>query len=126
MPKLASGLNDVRVRNAKPKNKPYKLADGKGLVLLINSNGSKWWRLRYTVDGREKMLSLGVYPEVSLASARNKTHDARIAIAKGNDPSKERLAEKRSALQLHAALSNQLPKTFPPSSPRENLPSLPG
>ena len=95
MPKLAPGLNDVRVRNAKPKDKPYKLADGQGLVLLINPNGSKWWRLRYTVDGREKMLSLGVYPEVSLASARNKTHDARIAIAKGNDPSKERLAEKR-------------------------------
>lgn len=95
MPKLAPGLTDIRVRNAKPKDKPYKLPDGKGLVLLVNTNGSKWWRLRYTIDGREKMLSLGVYPEVSLASARSKTHDARIAIAKGVDPSKERATEKR-------------------------------
>ena len=95
MPKLAPGLTDIRVRNAKPMNKPYKLADGKGLVLLVNTNGSKWWRLRYTVDGREKMLSLGVYPEVSLAAARNKAHEARVLVANGNDPSKERQSEKR-------------------------------
>lgn len=98
MPKLAPGLNETQIRNAKPKDKPYKLADGKGLVLLVNSNGSKWWRLRYTVDGREKMLSLGVYPEVSLATARNKSHDARTTVAKGADPSKERQTDKRQRI----------------------------
>ena len=77
MPKLAPGLSDTRIRNAKPKDKQYKLADGKGLVLLVNPNGSKWWRLRYSIDGSEKMLSLGVYPEVSLTLARHKSNDAR-------------------------------------------------
>jgi len=98
MPKLAPGLNDTRIRNAKPKDKPYKLADGKGMVLLINPNGSKWWRLRYNIDGREKMLSLGVYPEVSLAAARSKAHDARTAVASGADPSVGRKTEKRERI----------------------------
>jgi integrase len=98
MPKLAPGLNDTRIRNAKPKDKPYKLADGKGMVLLVNPDGSKWWRFRYTVDGHEKMLSLGVYPDVSLALARSKGHDARTALAGGSDPSKERQSVKRQRI----------------------------
>ena len=95
MPKLAPGLSDTRIRNAKPKDKQYKLADGKGLVLLVNPNGSKWWRLRYSIDGSEKMLSLGVYPEVSLTLARQKTNDARKSLANGSDPSQDRKSEKR-------------------------------
>ncbi|CCJ81434.1 Integrase [Cronobacter dublinensis 1210] len=62
-------LSDVKVRSAKPEAKAYKLADGEGMVLLVHPNGSKYWRLRYRFGGKEKMLALGKYPEVSLADA---------------------------------------------------------
>ena len=83
-------LNDIQIRNAKPKDKAYKLADEKGLSLLINSNGSKWWRFRYRVDGREKMISLGVYPEVSLKKARDRRDEQRKLVADKIDPSQVR------------------------------------
>jgi len=58
-------LTDISVRQAKPRTRPYKVSDGGGLMLLIQPNGAKWWRMRYRFEGREKMLSLGLYPEVS-------------------------------------------------------------
>ena len=63
-------LTDIKVKTAKPKDKPYKLADGGGMYLLINTNGSKYWRMKYRFAGKEKMLSIGVYPDVTLADAR--------------------------------------------------------
>jgi integrase len=87
-------LTDTAVRNAQPRETPYKLTDGDGLTLLINSDGSKWWRLRYRIGGREKMLSLGVYPDVGLKRARERRDDARRQIADGVDPSSKRQAEK--------------------------------
>ncbi len=63
-------------KNAKPKDKPYKLADEKGLFLLVNPNGSKYFRLKYRIDGKEKLLALGVYPETSLKQAREKRDGA--------------------------------------------------
>lgn len=62
-------LSDVKVRSAKPEAKAYKLTDGDGMVLLVHTNDSKYWRLRYRFGGKEKMLALGKYPEVSLADA---------------------------------------------------------
>jgi hypothetical protein len=59
-------LSDVAVRNAKPSEKPTKLADGGGLYLLLKPNGAKWWRLDYRFAGKRKTLSMGVYPEVGL------------------------------------------------------------
>ena len=59
-------LIDTAIRNAKPREKLYELAGGSGLYLLINPSGSRWWRLKYRVGGKEKLLSLGVYPEVLL------------------------------------------------------------
>ena len=70
-------LNVPQIKNAKPAVKPYKLADGGGLYLLINSNGSKYWRLKYRYGGKEKVLALGVYPDVSLAEARDKRQEAK-------------------------------------------------
>ncbi len=64
-------LTDIKVKTAKPKDKPYKLADGGGMYLLINTNGSKYWRMKYRFAGKEKMLSIGVYPDVTLADAGN-------------------------------------------------------
>ena len=90
-------FKDIKYRNAKPKAKPYKLGDGDGLYLLVNPNGSKWWRYRYTFAGKEKGLSFGVYPATTLDSARDKLAKARKLVADGIDPSiarKEENAEK--------------------------------
>ena len=59
-------LTDVGVRQARPKEKEYKLSDERGLLLVVRPTGAKWWRLRYRFQGSEKMISLGVYPDVSL------------------------------------------------------------
>jgi integrase len=87
-------LNDTQIKNAKRRTQPYKLADEKGLTLLVQPNGAKWWRFRYRIDGKEKMLSLGVYPDVSLKKARERRDVAREAVADSRDPSKERQTEK--------------------------------
>lgn len=79
-------LNARQVETAKPKEKPYKMADGGGLYLLVKTNGSRYWRLKYRIDGKEKLLALGVYPDVSLADARVKRDEARKGIAGGIDP----------------------------------------
>lgn len=83
-------LTARQVETAKPKDKPYKLADGGGLYLLVNPNGKRYWRLKYRSLGKEKLLAIGVYPDVSLAEARNKREDAKRTLAAGNDPSLER------------------------------------
>lgn len=87
-------LSDVKVRLAKPEAKAYKLTDGEGMVLLVHPNGSKYWRLRYRFGGKEKMLALGKYPEVSLADARARRDDSRKLLANGIDPSENKKAVK--------------------------------
>ncbi len=80
-------LTDTAIRLAKAGAKDCKLADGKGLYLLVTSSGSKLWRLKYRMDGKEKKLALGAYPEVSLKEARARRDAARQAAQAGNDPS---------------------------------------
>jgi integrase len=87
-------LNDTLIRNTKPTDKPRKLSDGNGLYLLINPNGSKWWRFRYFFGGKENSLSFGVYPDVPLKLARERRDDARKQVAANKDPSAERKASK--------------------------------
>lgn len=87
-------LTNTAVMNAKPDTKPRKLADEKGLFLLVHSNGSKYWRLKYRFGGREKLLALGVYPDVSLADARQRRDDARKLLANGADPGETKKAAK--------------------------------
>ncbi|HEX2552501.1 MAG TPA: integrase arm-type DNA-binding domain-containing protein [Microvirga sp.] len=83
-------LTDTKVRQAKPGSKPYKLADGNGLFLLINPNDTRYWRLKYRLAGKEKLYAVGVYPEISLAEAREKALNARRLIREGQDPVAER------------------------------------
>jgi integrase len=90
-------LNALAVRNATPGERPYKLPDGDGLHLLVNPNGSKLWRFRYQFGGKEKMLSLGSFPEVSLASAREKRRESRELVAEGKDPSQKKREDKLAA-----------------------------
>jgi hypothetical protein len=78
-------LSDTAVRAAKPQEKPFKLADGGGLFLLVNPKGAKWWRIKYRFDGREKLLSFGTYPDVTLKVARERREEARKLLAAGID-----------------------------------------
>lgn len=91
-------LTDKAIKNAKPTDKPYKLLDGEGMFLLVNPNGTKYWRMRYRHLGTEKMLSLGTYPAVSLAKARKNRTEARETLANGEDPSQKRKETKQNAL----------------------------
>jgi integrase len=79
-------LKEMQAKNAVLKAKPYKLADGDGLFLLVKPNGSKLWRMKYRFAGKEKLLSFGAYPEVSLAGAREQRLCAKHTLAQGQDP----------------------------------------
>ena len=94
-------LTDVQVRNAKPQDKPVKLSDGGGLFLLLQPAGGKWWRYKYRFLGKEKLLALGSYPDVSLAEARERHVHARKALAAGSDPSEVKKEAKRILLLKH-------------------------
>ncbi|MGA3209213.1 MAG: integrase arm-type DNA-binding domain-containing protein [Syntrophales bacterium] len=89
-------LNDLKIRAAKPKDKAYKMFDIDGLFLLVTEQGHKWWRFRYRFDGKEKLLSLGIYPEITLADARQRRDEARRQIAHGIDPGALRRAQKQA------------------------------
>ncbi len=95
-------LTDAAIRKAKPGDRARKLADERGLFLLLNPNGSRWWRFRYQLAGKEKLLSLGVYPDVSLADARERRDEARRQLAAGIDPSAKRKAEKIAGTERNA------------------------
>ncbi|EGT3586652.1 TPA: tyrosine-type recombinase/integrase [Proteus mirabilis] len=87
-------LTDIQIRKANPKEKPYTLNDGNGLSLLVEPNGSKGWRFRYRFAGKPKMISLGVYGQVTLAEARKKRDEAKKQLAENINPSDARKSEK--------------------------------
>ncbi len=91
-------LTVIQIQNLKPKAKPYKVSDTDGLFILVQPNGSLLWRLKYRIDGREKKLALGKYPQVSLKAAREKRDEARKKIAEGVDPGKQRREAKIKAM----------------------------
>lgn len=97
-------LTDIAVRKATPREKPYRLADGGGMYLEVAPSGGKYWRLKYRFAGKEKRLALGVYPDVSLAAAREKRDDARKKLAADIDPGEAKKADKR-AVRLAATNS---------------------
>ena len=99
-------ITDVALRKAKPQDKPYKIAAGNGLHLLIKPLGSKLWRWKYRVAGKEKLLSLGPYPIVSLQDARQRCDEARRLLAQGQDPSELRRTEKAARVQAEAIASD--------------------
>ena len=90
-------LTDTAIRNAKPTDKPIKLADEKGLFLLVHPNGSKYWRMKYRVGGKEKLLSFGVYPDTGLKEARAKRDEARKLLANGAGPGEAKKAQKAAS-----------------------------
>ncbi len=90
-------LTDLAIRRAKPAAKPFKMGDAGGLYLLVTPAGGKLWRLKFRVAGKEKLLSLGGWPEVSLAVARKERDKAREALATGADPAREKQQAKHRA-----------------------------
>ena len=87
-------LTDTKVRSAKPQEKEYTLVDGDGMFLLIHPNGSKYWRFRFRFGGKQHLMAFGVYPETSLADARQKREESRRLVAAGIDPREHKRAVK--------------------------------
>jgi len=92
-------LTDTQIKSAKPGPKTTRLFDEKGLYLEISPSGGKWWRFKYRFNGKEKRLSLGVYPDVSLKDARDRRDDARKLVVNGIDPSEHRKATKAAQIE---------------------------
>jgi integrase len=90
-------LTDRAIRSVKPIDRPLRLFDGEGMYLEVATSGGKWWRFKYRFGGKEKRLSLGVYPDTSIRDARDARTEARKLLAKGVDPSERRKADKRVA-----------------------------
>jgi len=99
MAKKITPLSEITIRTAKPKDRDYKLFDGGGLFLLVTPSGSKLWRLKYRLNGKERLISFGRYPEISLADARGRREDARKLLANGIDP----IAVKKSQQQAESS-----------------------
>ncbi|WP_323034834.1 tyrosine-type recombinase/integrase [Pararhodobacter sp.] len=88
-------LSDIQIRNLKPKEKPYKVSDFDGLYVTVTPTGSRLWHMKYRIEGREKRLSFGAYPAVTLASARRLRAQARALLASGEDPGAVKKEKKR-------------------------------
>ncbi len=103
-------LTDSIINDFKPKAKPYKEADGEGLYVHVHPNGGKYWRMNYRVEGKKKTLSLGVYPKVTIADARDRKDEARAMLASGNDP-----AVAKHEAKLEAAKQKEIESIVIPS-----------
>ncbi len=106
-PRVGGSIPSLATISPKPREKPFKLADGGGLHLLITPAGSRWWRLRFRVHGKEQMLSLGTFPEVSLKEARDRRDQARRDLAKGVDLSAKRRTEKLASGDTFEAIAGE-------------------
>lgn len=108
MPKQVKPLTDTELKSAKPKEKDYQLSDGGGLSLLVTKDGFKWWRFNYIspIDGKRKLISFGIYPDVNLVKARELRNNARQKIKDGLDPSNERKEAKQAQKQDGLTLDN--------------------
>ncbi|MFA6971276.1 MAG: Arm DNA-binding domain-containing protein [Gallionella sp.] len=111
-------LTELAIKNAKPKNKPYKLSDGGGLFLLVQINGGKYWRLTYRFAYKQKTLTLGIYPDVSLVDARERREQARKLLANDTDSSAIKKEMKRvlqtATVNSFSALARELHKVKAP------------
>ena len=99
MPKRITPLSEAKVRSAKPRKNQYKLFDGAGLFLLITPSGGKLWHFKYRFDKKEKKLTFGTYPEISLLDARRRRDDARRLLANNIDPGAIRKAQKQAKVE---------------------------
>ncbi|EFL9196381.1 tyrosine-type recombinase/integrase [Escherichia coli O54:H45] len=108
-------LTDAKVRALKPREKTYRISDAGGLYVEVAPNGSRYWRMKYRIAGKEKRLAFGVYPDVSLADAREKRDKAKKILAAGGDPGEakkaEKLAQKLNAANTFEAIAHEWHQT---------------
>lgn len=114
-------LTDTAIRNAKPREKEYKLSDSGGLYLLVTPAGWKLWRLKFRADGREKKLAIGGYPDIGLGDARKRRDEARELIAVGKDPSREKQQAKLRAKVSAANTFGEIAQEFIDKRRREGM-----
>lgn len=107
-------LSDATIRKSKPTTKPFKLFDERGLFLLVTPAGGKLWRFRYRFNGKAKLISLGAYPDVPLADARDRRDAARRRVAAGVDPSAERRAARAATADTFEAIAREWFEKFKP------------
>jgi len=103
-------LTELEVKKVKPADKHRKLFDGGGMYLMVHTNGSKYWRMDYRIGGKQKTLSIGVYPDVTLSEARNRREQARKLLANGGDPSAIKQAAKQEKQKNIAGCRKQFQK----------------
>src|SRR3989338_348459 len=92
-------LTDIEIKKEKAKDKPYRMTDGGGMCLLVHPNGGKYWRLAYRFGGKQKTLALGVFPDISLADARDRREQARKLLANDADPGAVKQAQKTAKVE---------------------------
>ncbi|CCG37618.1 phage integrase family protein [Xanthomonas citri pv. mangiferaeindicae LMG 941] len=97
-------LSAREVQTARPRAKPYGIADGSGLFLWVMPDAQKYWHFRYRINGKQPRISLGVYPTVSLQLAREKAHEARLLVARGIDPGRKRKDDRRLSIETRTNL----------------------
>ncbi len=105
-------ISDKKVRNLKPKDKPYKVSDFEGLFVLVKVSGSKSWRFKYRVDGKEKLLVIGDYPAVSLSQARQARDAAKAQLAEGIDPNEAKQEDRRVRLEAKGQTFEKIGAAF--------------
>lgn len=105
-------LYNTQILNLKPKEKPYKVSDFDGLYVTVTPTGSKLWHMKYRIDGREKRLSFGIYPNVTLAQARGFRDEARALLANGDDPSVIKKALKQTRRTASDQTFSRLAEAF--------------
>ena len=105
-------LSDIQIRNLKPREKAYKVSDFEGLFVLVKPNGSKLWQFKYRMFGKERLLSIGIYPEVSLAQARKAKDAARADVAAGVDPSEAKQENKRIRMEAKGQTFAKIGEAF--------------
>ncbi len=106
-PRVPPMLTVTQIRNAKPDERAYKLADERALYLLVTPSGGKLWRLKYRVQGREKLLSFGAFPDLSLEQARKRRDEARALLANGVDPASARAAQAEAEAATFGAVAEE-------------------
>ena len=105
-------LSDIRIRNLKAKEKPYKVSDFEGLFVLVKVSGAKSWRFKYRIDGKEKLLVIGDYPAVTLAKARQARDLAKAQLADGIDPNESKQEDKRIRLEAKGQTFERIGEAF--------------
>ena len=98
-------LTELKIKQSKPEEKQYKLTDGEGMYLRVYPNSSKYWQLQFWLDGKQKILSFGVWPNISLKEARNKRFEAKKKLQEGINP----IEKKKDILKSHHLIQEEKP-----------------